>query len=91
MIQDDTKAVDLAEKIEWVGLGALSARERILVRNDLLGVSRHLQRRLALALWRYYGLTPPDEFEARSYTESLGSLARRDQGRQVIRMIINGY
>ncbi|MCH6256019.1 hypothetical protein MLD52_05630 [Puniceicoccaceae bacterium K14] len=87
---DTTTALDLAEKIEWVGFRNLSNLEKRRVQEDLVEVSSFLPRVLALTIWRFYGLEIPEELKTKSAKDSLSSYIRRDNARREILKILEG-
>ena len=88
---DTTTAKDLAAKIEWVGLKALSLAERERVASELLRVSSYLPRILALAVWKYFGEEPPEGMATRSARSSLEAFAAREEARTFIRDLMESY
>lgn len=85
---DTTTALDLAEKIEWVGFRNLSAAEKQRVANDLEEVSCYLPRVLALTIWRYFGKDVPEGLKTKPTKESLQSYIKRDNARRYIQQIL---
>lgn len=87
---DTTTALDLAEKIEWVGFRNLSIVEKQRVREELVAVSAHLPRVLALTIWRFFGFETPDGLKTKATKESLNSYIKRDNARRYIKKLIEG-
>lgn len=88
---DTTTPKDLAKKIEWVGLRNLSWTEREAARKQILEVSCHLPRLLALALWSYYGLRAPDTLITRGPKSSLESYREREASKAWFHELLSDY
>ncbi|MBC2606992.1 hypothetical protein [Pelagicoccus albus] len=88
---DTTTARDLAKKIEWVGLRNLSHTEKLRVGEDLVGISCYLPRLIALALWSFYGQTPPDYLITRGSESSLDTYRERERSKSYISELMADY
>lgn len=88
---DTTTPKDLAKKIEWIGLRNLSFSEKERVREELVDVSSHLPRLLALALWSYFGKRPPEYMVTRGSDSSLRTYREREQTKSYIKDLMSDY
>lgn len=88
---DTTTSKDLAKKIEWIGLRNLSYYEKQRVSDELVEVSCHLPRLLALALWSYFGRRPPEYMVTRGSDSSLRTYREREQTKTYIRDLLSDH